>query len=214
MELRDVQNVERRVRAYWYLDGWAELAGGGVFILLGLFFAGQEWLPKGSLLEALFAPGLLLVFVAATIATSRVVNAMKARFTYPRTGYVSYRVDQKHVGQRRLAAGLSAAVFAMVLVFVAARTGTTGWVPAVSGIIVAGTLLYMESKGGGLRRFYLLAVLSAVLGIALSFGPVPLGYRLAMFYGFMGLAFMVSGGLGLRRYLLENPLPPEATREH
>ncbi len=213
MELHEIRSVEQRVKGYWYADGWAEMAGGAVFVLLGLFFAGQEWLPKGSLAELLFGPGLLLVFIAGSIATGRIVNAMKTRFTYPRTGYVSYRVDQEHVRQRRPLAGAVAAVFAAAIIFVAARLGSADWVPGVSGILVGGILLYMSARVGGLRRFYLLAAFSAVLGVVLSVGPLPLGYRFAMFYGLAGIAFMISGALGFRRYILENPLPPETSRE-
>lgn len=212
MQLQDLQNVERRVKSYWFSDGWAEMAGGGVLVLLGLFFAGQEWLPKGSPAGALFGPGLLLLFVVCSIITRRLVNAMKTRYTYPHTGYVSYRVDQQHTRRRQLAAGAFAAVFAAALVFLGARLGTTNWVPGVSGMVVGGILLYMGAKVGGLRRFYWLAAFSGLLGIALSFGPIALGYRLALFYGLVGLSFMGSGAWRLHRYLAGNPLTSEAPR--
>ena len=212
MELHEIQNVEQRVRSYWYSDGWAELIGGGVFIILGLFFAGQEWLPKGSPVAFLFGPGLLLVFVVCSLITGRLINAMKARYTYPRTGYVSYHVNKQHARLRQLVAGALAAVFAAALVFFAVRLRTTDWIPGVSGLTLAAITLYMSSKVGGLRRFYWLAAFFALLGLALSFGPIIVGYRLALLYAVSGLAFMVSGGFSLRKYLAKNPLSSETRR--
>ena len=48
-----------------------------------------------------------------------------------------------------------------------------------------------------------------ILGIVLSTSGLPAGYNLGMFYGLMGIAFAISGGLTLQRYLRENPLPAE-----
>ena len=41
--------VEQRVKRYWFKDGLGELVGGGMILLIGLYFAGQEWLPEGSM---------------------------------------------------------------------------------------------------------------------------------------------------------------------
>ncbi len=211
MELHEIKGVEQRVKAYWYTDGWAEIIGGGVLILLGIFFAGQGWLPEDSLARALLAPALLLVLVAGSIATTRIVSAMKARFTYPRTGYISYRVDPAHARKRRLAAGIVGAVFAAVFVGFAVLVRSTAWVPAITGIAVGAILIYMKGQLSGLRRFYWLAALSTALGISLSFVQLPLDYCLAMYYCGMGVSFAASGGLVLRRYLHDNPLPPETS---
>ncbi len=209
MELNQIQETEQRVRTYWFEDGWAELVGGVVLMLLGLFFAGQGLLPSGSLGQSLFSSGLVLVLVVGGLATRWAINAMKTRFTYPRTGYVSYRVDKAHARRRQLIAGGAGAVMAAMLVIAAVQVGSTAWVPAISGLLVGCILVYMKARLSGLRRFYALAAFAAVLGVLLSFGTVTLEFRLALFYGLLGLVFVASGVLQLRHYLHENPLPPE-----
>ena len=211
MQLHQIEGVEGRVRAYWYADGWAEIAGGAVLILLGIFFAGQGWLPKPSLARALLAPVLLIVLAGGGgIITPRIVSAMKARFTYPRTGYISYRVDKTKPRQRSLAAGIVGAVFAAVLVGVAVIVGSTDWVPGITGVLMGAILVYMNVPLSGLRRFYWMAGFCAILGIALSLVPLSLDYRLAILYSVIGLSFVLTGGWSLRRYLRDNPLPAEA----
>lgn len=209
MQLQQIEGVEGRVRAYWYTDGWAEMVGGGVLILLGIFFGGQAWLPEASLARALLAPALLLLLVGGGMATRRIVSAMKARYTYPRTGYVSYRVDETKARQRRFAAGIVGAIFAALLVSVAVIVRSTDWVPGITGILIGAVLIYMKVPLSGLRRFYWMAGFCAVLGVALSFIPLSLDYRLAVLYSVIGFSFILTGGWNLRRYLRDNPLPAE-----
>ncbi len=209
MQLNQIQETEQRIRTYWFEDGWAELVGGVVLMLLGLFFVGQGLLPSGSLAQSLFSPGLVLALLAGGLATRWVVNAMKTRFTYPRTGYVSYRIDRAHARRRQLIAGGVGAVMAAMLVVVAFQVGSTAWVPAISGLLVGCILIYMKARLSGVRRFYVLAAFAVVLGFLLSFGNIVLEFRLALFYGLLGLVFVGSGVSQLRRYLGENPLPPK-----
>ena len=80
-------------------------------------------------------------------------------------------------------------------------------VVAVTGLIVALILVVLRAKSAGLARFYVLGAISLVLGLALSLSGLPNGYSLGLFYALMGGCFFISGGLTLRRYLQENPLP-------
>jgi len=36
--------VERRIKRYWYIDGIGELMGGGMLLLLGLYFSAMQYL--------------------------------------------------------------------------------------------------------------------------------------------------------------------------
>jgi hypothetical protein len=80
---------------------------------------------------------------------------------------------------------------------------------AVTGFLVAAILMVKQGWSHSVPRFYLLSAFSLLLGVALSVSGLPRGYNLAAFYGLMGIAFAISGGLTLRRYLQENPLPVE-----
>jgi hypothetical protein len=80
---------------------------------------------------------------------------------------------------------------------------------AVTGLAVGLILVILRAKASGLARFYILGAVSLVLGFALSISRLPNGYSLGLFYGLMGVCFILSGGLTLQRYLRENPLPAE-----
>jgi hypothetical protein len=64
-----------------------------------------------------------------------------------------------------------------------------------------------------LTRFYVLAGLSIVLGLALSVTGWSISDNTGLFYGLMGICVSISGGWTLRRYLKENPLSAEAKDE-
>jgi hypothetical protein len=59
------------------------------------------------------------------------------------------------------------------------------------------------------KRFYILSAAAVLYGVVLSVSGLPNGYNLGLFYGLMSLSFAISGGLTLKRYLDENPLPTE-----
>jgi hypothetical protein len=59
----------------------------------------------------------------------------------------------------------------------------------------------------------LLGGLAIALGVALSYSGLSQAYNLGLFYGLLGIAIVISGGLVLRRYLSENPLPSENEHE-
>ena len=101
MNNHEVKDVEQRVKRYWYSDGIAELASGGMFVLLGLYFWIQVIFGEGSLISVFLQVILALVMIAGFIGVSWLVNTLKARLTYPRTGYVEYRVNDREVRQRR-----------------------------------------------------------------------------------------------------------------
>lgn len=206
--------VEQRVQRYWFTDGIAELTGGGMFILLGIYFAAQQYLGETSLAGGLMQAGLILFLIGGMTAGRRLIHSLKARLTYPRTGYVEYHVDQRNLNRRRLIVGIVAAfVAAFSVIFAAQFPAFLNITLVLTGVLVGIILIFMRGKRSGLERFYILGALSMSLGIVLALSSVPVGYGLGLFYALMGLAFAASGGLVLRRYLAANPLPAEAENE-
>lgn len=204
-----LSDVEQRVKRYWYTDGIGELIGGGMFILLGIYFALQEALGQNSTLGGILQASLALVMIGGMFVSRRLINALKTRLTYPRTGYVEYQVDERHMKSRRIwvaALGFTISALTMVLVRLFDFFDS---IVAVTGFAVALILIILRAKSSGLARFYVLGAISLVLGLALSVSGLPNGYSLGLFYGSMGVCFMLSGGWTLRRYLDENPLPDE-----
>lgn len=85
---------------------------------------------------------------------------------------------------------------------------------ALTGLLVSVILLFNQGWAHGVARFYVLSALALILGIVLSVSGFGRGYNLGLFYGLMGIAFVITGGLTLRHYLRENPMPAEEPNEH
>lgn len=202
-------DVEQRVKRYWYTDGIGELTVGGIFLLLGLYFSVQQYFGDQSLLGVILQSSFALILIGGVIIARRLINLLKIRFTYPRTGYVEYRTTGKNVIWRRIftaAIGMTVAIFSVVIT---RRVDTMDSMVAVTGVLVAVILLVKQGWSSGVQRFYILSAASLVLGLVLSASDLPSGYNLGAFYGLMGTASAISGGLTLRRYLQENPMPAD-----
>lgn len=187
----------RRPWQYWYQDGLGEMAMGATFAALGLEFLLESRLPPGPFLTLLSMFGPLVAVLGAGLLAGRAVSAVKARLTYPRTGYVAYR---KRTGSRlaaRLALGLATGALVGTL---AALPSLQAWIPAIIGLIIGGVHFYLAQRLD-LPRFYLLAAASAVLGTLVSlggFGDLPGG---AAYFVGIGLANALSGAVTLGVYL-------------
>ena len=207
-------DVEQRVKRYWYTDGIGELIGGGMFVLLGTYFALQEYLGQNSLVGGILQVSLILVMIGGMALSRWLVSTLKTRLTYPRTGYVEYQVDERRMKSRRVwVAILAFTISALTMVFVRLFQSFDSIV-AVTGVAVGLILVILRAKSSGLARFYVLGAVSVILGLALSVSRLPNGYSLGLFYGSMGVAFMLTGAFTLRRYLEENPLPADAEHQH
>jgi hypothetical protein len=213
---RDLSNIEQRLKRYWFTDGIGELVGGVMLMLLGIYFVLQQFLEKfltgNSITTLILQNGFfLLVFIGGWSIAQRLINSLKTRLTYPRTGYVEYRTNPEHASKGRwiLYAVLSA-VFSASIVLLAHLLQFFDAVAAVTGLIGAWICVIMRTRSSGLTRFYVLAGISLVLGFVLSVSGLPVGYNAGLFYGLMGMCVSISGSLVLRRYLKENSMPAQA----
>lgn len=203
----NISDVEQRITRYWYTDGIAELIGGGMFVLLGLYFAIQEYMGQNSMISGLLQASLALLMIAGAFISRRLVTALKTRLTYPRTGYVEYQVNEDQQKRRRVwVFALAFLVSALTIVFVRLFQSFDSIV-AVTGVVVAFALIVLRAKSAGLTRFYFLGGISLALGLVLSISGLPNGYGLGLFYGLMGVCFLVAGAITLGQYLRDNPLP-------
>jgi hypothetical protein len=207
MEKNEIKEVEQRVKRYWYTDGIAELASGGMFVLLGLYFGVQGYLGENSLASIILQVSLALLMIGGAFGVRWVVNTLKTRLTYPRTGYVEYRVNEKEAKVRRYwVAGVAMVIAIASIVLIDYIRGLDS-MALVTGLLVGLVFIALRGKTSGLKRFYVLGGFAIVLGAGLSFSGLIQAYNLGLFYGLLGFAIMISGGLVLRRYLSENPLP-------
>ena len=206
-------DVEQRVKRYWYSDGIAELSLGGMFFLLGVYFGLQGFLGEASQANVIMQVGLFFLVFVGIVGVRWVVNTLKAKLTYPRTGYVEYRKDGQDIKQRRnifmgVALGLVAASIILFDFFRYLDSMILG-----TGVMVGAIFIAIRGKSTGVTRFYVMGVFSILIGVGLSLDKLSQEYNLALFYGLFGIVVMISGGLVLRRYLSENPMPMEADNE-
>jgi hypothetical protein len=205
----NLSNVEQRVKRYWYTDGIGEIIGGGLFLLLGGYFSIQQYFGDQSTVGVILQSSLIVILIGAVIVGRRLINAWKTRLTYPRTGYVDYSTPEKNVRWRRVFSITLAMAVGIFLIAITRNINTIDSMVAVTGVLVAFILLVKQGWSFGVVRFYILSAASLILGMILSVSGLPKGYNLGLFYSLIGIAFAISGGVTLWKYLKENPMPAE-----
>jgi hypothetical protein len=193
-----IKNITRRTYQYWYNDGLTELAAGVLILLIGLINLALALLKSNTLNSTalILQP---LVLVGGYFALNTIVKPLKEHYVYPRTGYVAYR---KPDGRRLILLRVSAVVLGMVIAVTAAlllKVVREAWLPALVGVALAMFMTYLGFKLG-LIRFYLLASLAILLGLATAWLQYTDLYAKAFVYSGFGLALIVSGGLTLWHY--------------
>lgn len=111
-----IRSAEQRVQRYWTEDGIPDLYVG----LFGIIYAALLW--RDAHTDSGWVSVIRNTALILGIALGHfVVQALKARVTYPRTGYVKYRTPTRQEIARRLVAGLGIGA-ALVLVMLAGLT--------------------------------------------------------------------------------------------
>jgi uncharacterized YccA/Bax inhibitor family protein len=102
-------------------------------------------------------------------------------------------------------AGLIAALTAALVR--RASPGIDVWIPALNGFLIGGFLLWL-GRSSGVPRLSLLGLLSALTGVLVSIvSPASPGAE-ALFFGIVGVAMLVSGGVAFLRFV-GRVQPPE-----
>jgi len=198
----DIDGIMRKTRQYWYEDGLSELLGGLFFLAVGLLLLADWATPAGARWKWLWTPSFMILTIVAILLGRPVINRLKERITYPRTGYVAYRHPPRAVRTRRaVLAGSVGAVVSLALVAVMAYRQEFGRVaPLLLGFGVA-LLLMRFGAYTGLPRFFVLAAWSLTSGMALALLSPSMSFTIGLYYALLGLALGIAGGYTLRRYL-------------
>lgn len=200
---QQINNLIRQTYQYFYIDGLAEIATGGMFILVGAWLVVIALVEPGTPAAGIAALALPVLILGGTYLLNRTVRSLKERITYPRTGYVTYRREKKD-SKRWILIGF-ALLLPILLMFL-----PENWkdLPLVIGGILGAVLIYLGNRME-VRRFYLpgaAGVLSGILS-ALFVESETLGAGLTFLVP--GLILVASGGLVLRSYLQDHPMQNE-----
>ena len=206
----DLKKSQLRTIQYFYVDGSFEFGFGLLCLILAVFFYAETHV-QGWLL-AIVDSSLALVMIGGAWLINRLIKQLKERITWPRTGYVTY---SRQNGRKR---GWSVAL-GMVSGGLVATTATVlvtnpnvhvMAMPLLSGFLL-GVVMVVLGWRARLTRFYLLAGLSAAVGITLAYSRMENIVAVAAYYLVFGLVLFATGACVLRAYLRQNPTPPEGT---
>ncbi|HSC26728.1 MAG TPA: hypothetical protein VLD67_05615 [Vicinamibacterales bacterium] len=197
-----LDEIERRPQQYWDVDGLPELIMGLLWMIWGAAWLFGDTLPRDWRWNAywMVTPAALAVSgFAAVWATKR----LKARYTFPRTGYVEWKEPSLTA---RLAAAAVAIVTASLLVVIMRSGADTGQQAAP----ILGVILSLAFVVASLRQraphYLALAGVALALGVALwSAGG---GWTTATWlFVWIGAASALVGAVRLALFIRRHPRP-------
>jgi hypothetical protein len=193
--------ARRRARRFPLRDGLEEISMGLILLLQGL---ARPVANSGSI------PGIVIYFLALfafAIYARRIVDAVRARITYPRIGYVRRFKARRWIVVSAILMVVAIAIGVGVLEAGGAASANptewVHWVPALCGLGLGAGEIYL-SMHYGFRRFLVVGIFAIILGVVISM-HFPWLIGLNILCAGLGCASLCSGGLVLRRYLGTTP---------
>lgn len=206
----DLDRIEKRTVRYWFEDGIYEMAFGGLEIVLGAYGWLFAVIPKGIAWRTAWFAGMLpLVWGCARLFLDR-IKPLKERYTFPRTGFVSYRRPERRkfgLSKPGLIFGIVGALAFSLLREIPERFGILA-LPSIAGLYGAGISIWIAVKTGLGRRYWQGGV-CLLAGIGLSLLPLAEMAALGAFFGIVGLSGIFLGGLAFLRFIGQHPKPGE-----
>jgi hypothetical protein len=201
----DLKQSQLRTIQYFYVDGSFEFGFGLLCLILAVFFYAETSLH--GWLAALVDSSLVLVMIGGTWLIRHVITLLKEKVTWPRTGYVKY--SRQNGGKRgwRITLGLGVGILVAITATVLASTPGIhlNSMPLLSGILLGLVFVFLGWRTSTLR-FYLIGLLSTLLGAVLAYRLAVDNVALAGYYLVFGLVLIATGAFVLRAYLRQNPL--------
>jgi len=196
-----------RTIQYFYVDGSFEFGFGLLCLILSAFFYAETHVQ--GWLTAVVDSSLILVIIFSAWAINRLIKLLKERITWPRTGYVAYsRQNESKPGLRVVIGLVVGGLVAATAILLAKTPGIhLATLPLLSGLLL-GLVMVVFGWRTAILRFYILALLSLVLGGALAYSRMENIVALAVYYLVFGLVLFAIGAFVLRTYLRQNPVPP------
>ncbi len=232
-----IDTAIKRARGYWFVDGFTEIAMGGLLILLAGFLLIKMKTSQASLSSwFLSVTGEVAILkIISFLVVVFLLLWLKDRFTYPRTGFVraKFTADQIFGFIRNVILFLLLPIAGLLIVsslIASTRVVLVSmpvWFPIALALLWA-ILLVLAGEWMGLLRFRWIAgmILLAGIGVGIwqftmrltaieqgSLQPYLLEsvHRTLVSLSFVllitGIIFMFSGVITFMRYRKENPEP-------
>jgi hypothetical protein len=206
----NLKEIERRANYAAFQDGLMEISMG-----LFLFFYG------GTLATDTLPLGIVFIVIAILFAKP-VIERVKKRYIYPRTGYVKLPEDPNTTGKGIaitaivMVVGLLGAMFISMAVM-GQREGLNFFldiiVPPAAGFMLA-IGPYWLGQTYGLTRGYVWAVLFILGGIAMPLFDIASGYQaVGLLCTVMGLLILATGTFMFVRFIRKYPEEPNELEE-
>lgn len=223
--------AQRRALHYWSADGFCTLVAGLGCLLIAfyLFYSHNRRFTPLSFLTALL---LLFAYMGLTLGQRDVVEWLKSRFTYPRTGFalppslpeeaavyagLAVLALQEGESKRLVEAGkiyadrkrrmLVMAAFVLLAMF-SLMLVQQRWICAASGVLVSVGLWIGTRKEQPLSWLLLAGFPLVGIFMAVFVADHVVGSdRGAYFLAAIGALFFLDGALALFQYLRRNPMP-------
>lgn len=208
------RDAEKRTLRYWTEDGLPDLYIGLGFIL----YAALTWWSARS--DSNWVEGFRSIFLIVLILGGRfLVEKIKMRLTYPRTGYLAYPQPPRHELALRILLGMFiAGTLAFIIFYTLSTQGETAGITLINillPILFGGILAAIAHRQGNLRYgiYAVIAILSglAALPFAQSLPPADQNavHNGAVMLVITGAGMLIGGALTLVQYLNRHPLPQE-----
>jgi hypothetical protein len=190
-----IDDIVKQTYRYYYEDGLVEMAVGLLFIACGLVLFAWQGIGSSPLVTLLLVVGLPAVVIGGAFLVKRLVQNLKRRVTYPRTGYVAYRRGEPTNSRWFLLAGVLVLIVASFFL-----PDILNQMQAVVGALLA-IILSILGYRLGIWRFYLLGVAALFIGIATAVFLDDELVGAALTFAASGLLLFLSGGLVFLSYL-------------
>ena len=195
-----VSTSRDRVRAYAQIDGVQDIFGGVYFMLFGGNFLSATLVRQPGPVHLALSWLPLATILVLLVLRTRLVEAARRRFTYPRLGYVSLESASEEDRRSRIALSVAFMIVLVVVPIVAfafidvhsIRGDWLRWTPALAGLVLGGVYMVEGARNTYLRRYLICGPLVVALGLALSFADLP--FLLVSGWGFLGAGVIMIGG--------------------
>ena len=198
----NTKNTLNRAYAHWLNDGIVEIGLGILFTGVGTLRAIIHFAGEKSTTYYWLLAGLLLFMIGFGWGSKRVGEALKARITYPRIGFMAFK-PRTYNYKNILALLIFGGILGGMLGILSTQPNQqrVGIIVPITLGIVGGLAFTFAAQRVEVKRFYYLAAISIGIGLVIGALGVGIVLGISFFYLSIGLALIVSGCVELVQFL-------------